>query len=261
MNSTHILGSREPEITSPAVSRRDAVLRTGKLAGAFALATLPLSLGFMTRKALAQGPITQEQLNALNFALRLERLEAAFYTQGLASSLDFAETRPIFEQISKHEAAHVLVLETLLAGNAQPPPTFNFGSAFSSLDTFVTMAQGFEDVGVRAYKGQVETLATSAELLSLALRIHSVEARHAAMVRRLPQSPAVKGWITGNEGATGDLAPVYAGEEVTLQFEVDVQQFGPPDAATEAFDEPLDGASVSAIIGPFIGPPAPPPET
>ena len=155
------------------------------LAGAFALATLPLSLGFMTRKALAQGPITPEQLTALNFALRLERLEAAFYGQGLASSLDFAETRPIFEQISKHEAAHVLVLETLLASNAQPPPTFDFGSAFSSLDTFVTMAQGFEDVGVRAYKGQVETLATSAELLSLALRIHSVEARHAAWIRRL----------------------------------------------------------------------------
>ena len=47
------------------------------------------------------------------------------------------------------------------------------------------------------------------------------------MVRRLPQSPAVKGWITGNEGAAGDLAPVYDGEEVTLQLEVDVQQFGP----------------------------------
>jgi rubrerythrin len=261
MNTTTILGTLASEMTAPAVSRRDAVLRTGKVAGALALATLPLSLGVMTRKAFAQGPITPEQLTALNFALKLERLEASFYAQALASGLDFGDTRPIFEQISKHEAAHVLVLETVLAASAAPVPTFDFGNAFSSLDTFVTMAQGFEDLGVRAYKGQVETLATSAELLSVALRIHSVEARHAAMVRRLPQSPAAKGWITGNEGATGDLAPVYDGEEVSFQFVVDVQQFGPPDAATEAFDEPLESGAVDAIIGPFIGPPAPPPET
>jgi rubrerythrin len=261
MNSTTILGKLESESRSSAVSRRDAVLRTGKLAGALALATLPLSLGFMTRKALAQGPITPEQLSALNFALRLERLEAAFYSQGLASSLNFGDTRPVFEQISKHEAAHVLTLETILAGNAAPPPTFDFGSAFSNLDTFVTMAQGFEDLGVRAYKGQVGALAASADLLSVALRIHSVEARHAAMVRRLPESPATKAWIPGNDGATGDLAPVYAGEEVTDQFGVDVGPFGSPDAATEAFDEPLDTGAVEAIIGPFFGQPAPPPET
>ena len=97
---------------------------------------------------------------------------------------------------------------------------------------------------MRAYKGQLDGLAASAELLTTALRIHSVEARHAAMVRRLPQSPAVKSWITGNDGAAGALAPIYEGEEVTLQLEVDVQQFGSPEAATEAFDEPLDQAAV-----------------
>jgi hypothetical protein len=42
---------------------------------------------------------------------------------------------------------------------------------------------------------------------------------------------------------------------------VDVGQFGSPDAATEAFDEPLDTGAVEAIIGPFFGPPAPPPAT
>jgi hypothetical protein len=215
----------------------------------------------MTRKAFAQGPITVEQIDTLNFALTLERLEAAFYSQGLASGLNFAETRPVFEQISRHETAHVALLETLLAENALPAPTFDFGSAFSSLDTFVATSQGFEDLGVRAYKGQVGALAASAELLTTALRIHSVEARHAAMVRRLPQSPAAKSWITGNDGATGDLAPIYAGEEVSFQFVVDVQQFGPPDAATEAFDEPLDRETVEALIAPFILPAEPPPET
>jgi ferritin-like protein len=120
----------------------------------------------------------------------------------------------------------------------------------------VTTSQGFEDLGVRAYKGQVAGLVDSAELLTTALRIHSVEARHAAMVRRLPQSPAAKAWITGNDGATGALAPIYAGEEVSFQFVVDVQQFGPPNAATEAFDEPLDQETVETIIEPFIVPAA-----
>jgi hypothetical protein len=259
MNSKTILGALDSEITSQAVSRREALLHTGKLAGAIAVATLPLSLGFMTKKAFAPGPITDDQIAVLNFALTLERLESAFYTQGLASNLNFADTRPIFDQISKHETAHVALLETLLGENADPAPTFDFGSAFSSLDTFITMSQGFEDLGVRAYKGQVDALSASAELLTTALRIHSVEARHAAMVRRLPQSPAVKSWITGNDGATGALAPIYAGEEVSFQFVVDVQQFGPPDAATEAFDEPLDQATVEGIIEPFIVAAEPPP--
>jgi rubrerythrin len=260
MNSTTILGALDGEISSRAVSRRDALLHTGKLAGAIAVATLPLSLGLMTRKAFAQGPITEAQLDTLNFALTLERLEAGFYSQGLASGLNFGDTRPIFEQISKHETAHVALLETLLADNALPAPTFDFtgggqfGSVFTSLDTFIALSQGFEDLGVRAYKGQLAELADSAELLTGALRIHSVEARHAAMVRRLPQSPAAKSWITGNDGATGALAPIYAGEEVSLQLEVDVQQFGSPDAATEAFDEPLEREAVEAIIAPFIVP-------
>jgi hypothetical protein len=260
MNSTTILGTLDADISSR-VSRRDALRRTGRLAGAVAVATLPLSLGWMTRKALAQGPITEDQLDTLNFALTLERLEAAFYSQGLGSGLNFGDTRPIFDQLSKHETAHVALLETLLGENALPAPTFDFGNAFSSLDAFIAMAQGFEDLGVRAYKGQVGALAASAELLTTALRIHSVEARHAAMVRRLPQSPAAKAWITGNDGATGALAPIYEGEEVSFQFVVDVQQFGPPDAATEAFDEPLDRETVEGIIEPFIIPAEPPPET
>ena len=127
MNSKTILGALDSEINSQTVSRRNALLHTGKLAGAIAVATLPLSLGFMTRKAFAQGPITEDQLAILNFALTLERLEASFYSQGLASSLDFGDTRPVFDQISKHETAHVALLETVLGENADPAPTFDFG--------------------------------------------------------------------------------------------------------------------------------------
>jgi hypothetical protein len=260
MDSTTIWDALDSESGSRAVSRRDALARTGKLAGAIAAVTLPLSF-LASRKALAQGPLTPEVIDSLNFALTLERLESAYYSQALLSGLNFADTRPIFEQISKHETAHAALLEGLLGANAAPAPTFDFGNAFSSLDTFIGLAQMFEDLGVRAYKGQLETLVSNSAVVTTALRIHSVEARHAAMVRRLPQSPAAKSWITGNDGVTGATAPIYAGEEITVQLDLDVQQFGPASAASEAFDEPLDQEAVEVVIEPFLIPAEEPPPT
>ena len=47
-------------------------------------------------------------------------------------------------------------------------------------------------------------------ILTTALQIHSVEARHASEVRRLRGQ---KGWITGNQTDVPQLQPVYAGED------------------------------------------------
>jgi rubrerythrin len=266
MNRSTLLGALEGA-ADQVVTRRGALLRTGRMAGALAAASMPLTLGRMSRKAFAQGGIPDEVLAVLNFALTLERLEDEFYKAGLASSLDFGETRPIFEQISKHETAHVALLTNLLGDAAEPAPTFDFtgGGAFSNvlsnLDTFVALAQGFEDTGVRAYKGQAGALLGQSALLTTALRIHSVEARHAAMIRRLPNSPAQKAWVTGNSTSVAALQPIYEGEEVTTQLEVDLLPFGSAEAVSEAFDEPLTQEQVVAIITPFLGPPEePPPE-
>jgi rubrerythrin len=49
----------------------------------------------------------------------------------------------------------------------------------------LALAQAFEDTGVRAYKGQAANLMSKPDLLTAALQIHSVEARHASEVRRL----------------------------------------------------------------------------
>ena len=79
------------------------------------------------------------------------------------------------------------------------------------------MAQAFEDTGVRAYKGQAANLITTPDLLTAALQIHSVEARHASEVRRLR---GLKGWISNDERGAGMPAAtqaVYAGEGVTMQ--------------------------------------------
>jgi hypothetical protein len=61
------------------------------------------------------------------------------------------------------------------------------------LDFLLLAAQAFEDTGVRAYKGQAGRLLINGNnnadiALESALRIHSVEARHASKIRRIRRS-------------------------------------------------------------------------
>ena len=267
MNTTSIAGALEREPTAAPVSRRDALLRTGRMAGAVAIASMPLTLGLFARKAAAQGSIAPEILDLLNFALTLERLEDEFYRTALATGgLDLGTARPAIEQISRHETAHVTLLTGVLGESATPAPTYDFtgggqfGNPFASAASFFTTAQAFEDLGVRAYKGQVPLLMTQPSLLTTALRIHSVEARHAAIIRRFTQSPADRAWITGSSNSVAAIQPIYDGEELTVQLGIDLAQFGSADRASEAFDEPIEREVVEAFITPFIIPAEPPPE-
>ncbi len=262
MKYSTIFGGLDPELTEQIVTRRNAVARSGKLAGALAIASMPVAFGLFARKAFAQGTLPAEIVDVLNFALTLEYLEDEFYRMGLDADtggvLDLGDTRTIFEQISKHETAHVALLQGALGADAVDSPTFDFtaggtfADVFTNPATFITLAQGFEDTGVRAYKGQAGNLISNDGILTTALQIHSVEARHASMVRRLSQSPAEKGWITLASNTVPELDPVYAGEEITTQAGVDLTAFGSAEAASEAFDEPLAREDVEAIAGLFI---------
>ncbi|HET6578294.1 MAG TPA: ferritin-like domain-containing protein [Gemmatimonadales bacterium] len=262
MKSPTVLGGLDPDLTAKVVSRREAMTRSGRLAGVLAIASLPAVFGVFARRAFAQGTLPAGIVDVLNFALTLEYLEDEFYRTGLdadiAGDLDLGGTRAVFAQISKHETAHVALLQSVLGADAVAKPTFDFtaggtfGDVFTNPGTFITLAQGFEDTGVRAYKGQAGNLIADNGVLTTALRIHSVEARHASAVRRLAQSPAEKGWITLASNTVAALDPVYAGEELTTQGSVDLTQFGSAEAASEAFDEPLSREDVEAIAGMFI---------
>ena len=82
------------------------------------------------------------------------------------------------------------LLQGALGGAAIPPPAFDFTGkgkypdVFANFDTFTTLSSTFEDLGVAAYKGQAGNL-QGTPVLTTALQIHSVEARHAAEVRRV----------------------------------------------------------------------------
>lgn len=183
-------------------SRRELFANLTRHSGKIALAAAtPFVAAGCAAIGQAVAPDRELAVKTLQFALLLEELEHAFYVQALAANgLIPASDRPIFEQISKHEGAHVTFLTTGITGiggKAEPAPEFDFTGrgkypgVFRNYRTFLELSQTFEDLGVKAYKGQAANLITSNSLLTAALRIHSVEARHAAEVRRLR---GVKPW-------------------------------------------------------------------
>ena len=230
-------------------SRRVAMTRLLRAAGFGAVGIAMIATPL--RKAFA-ADFSQDVVDVLNFALTLEFLEDEFYQRGLdTAGLIPARDRTVFEQISKHEKAHVALLKSTLGGQAVLKPNFDFSAkgtfnTFGNYATFQALAQGFEDTGVRAYKGQAPTLQQSPEYLTVALQIHSVEARHASEVRRLRGQ---KGWITFANTDVPALAATYAGCDNTVQGGVSLPSTA---AVTEAFDEPLTKEAVLAIAGQFI---------
>lgn len=270
MEQTPIIQSLDPEMMEPILSRREAITKgasaSSKVMAALALGSIPIALGALAKDVYGQAP--SDVLDVLQFALTLEYLEADFYTRGVAASgLIPASDLTIFTNIRNHENTHVTALQGLITGKGATPGAkpafdftakgnvagFNFGA--SQYATFQVLAQAFEDTGVRAYKGQAGRLINDKAILTAALTIHSVEARHASEVRRLRGK---KGWITGN--SRDDLPAftqgIYDGEDNVTQAGLDISALGTGNGGTagltEAFDEPLTKAQVLAIVTPFL---------
>lgn len=252
----------QEEYLKPAM-RRGLFKKASDFSLKAALTSLPFALFAMPK--IVQAHTSDAVTDTLNFALTLEYLEDEFYKKGLAASglITNAREKGIFQQISKHETAHVALLEGVLGANKIAKPTFNFervnATIFTDYQTFLAFAQSFEDGGVRAYKGQAGVLAGT-DTLTTALQIHSVEARHASVVRRIRGN---KGWIVQAQANGGDAriygtgTTGYPDESNTVQGGVDLSSFAGTngitlDHVTEAFDEPLDKATVVAIANDFF---------
>lgn len=184
-----ILSTIEPELADTIVAnRRDIFTRYAKAAGI--LTSAPLVLALASNQAFGQG-LPQQITDVLNFALTLEYLEAGFYDQGNKSGVIPSEYRSVFRTIGGHEMAHVKLLKGVLGSAAVAAPAVDFtaggkyADVWENFDTFLALSQTFEDLGVAAYKGQAGNLMGSKEVLTVALQIHSVEARHASEVRRI----------------------------------------------------------------------------
>lgn len=250
----------DPESYFKKAARRDVFQKLGEFGKKLAMGSIPLAalMTSSTQKAYAGHEGTS---NILNFALLLEFLESEFYNMGLDSGvIPEGEEQRIFMQIAKHENQHVEFLQSAINSLGETPiekPAFDFtanGSfdPFNNYQQFLALSQAFEDTGVRAYKGQAPFIPIK-DVLTAALQIHSVEARHAARVRRLRDE---KGWITGSD--RGSLPAVtqriYSNEDRVMQGGVDVTTITPvgSDGITEAFDEPLNRSEVRIIASMFL---------
>jgi hypothetical protein len=149
-----------------------------------------LALGGATVGALgaatssgASSPARQDT-NILNYALGLEYLQASFYTEAERLGALHGALAEQARIVGGHERAHVAAFRTVLGKSAIPRPTFNFQGVTQDPDAFRRTAVAFEDLAVEAYKYQLPNIQTPA-YLAAAVSIHSVEARHAAWIRRL----------------------------------------------------------------------------
>lgn len=274
MNLYHIIQEIEktdPEVYDRLDSRRAAMKNFAGLGKKLALTAIPLAFGSMLNKAYGQS--SSNIFDVLNYALTLEYLEAGFYAMGNAAATALiadAGDRNAIKVIGDHESEHVAFLKSAISAAGGTPvdkPVFDytakgtFGNVFTNYNTFLAVAQTFEDTGVRAYKGQAANLMSNNDVLTAALNIHSVEARHASHIRQMRKAHNfgdVKPWITLNQSGIASTAvqASYNGEENTKQAGVEITNINGMKisaiAASEAFDEPLTMDQVLAIVKPFI---------
>jgi hypothetical protein len=211
-----------------------------------------------------------EVLAALQLLLQVEYLQSTLYaraTAATATGLVPATDEAVYKTLADQSANQlILITETISTRTALPAPSpiFDFtvkgafpGFAFAAgqYATLQMLSQIVEDLGVRAYLGQLAVLAEDKAALNTALAIFTVKGRHASQVRRLRGK---LGWVTGNsrDDLPAFAQAVYDGEENVQQGTVNVASlaggFGETVGATQAFDEPLSAAQVSAILTLFV---------
>lgn len=178
------------ELSQQELSRRK-FLRFSSLAGASALVIGGTSFAGCSKDDNDDNAVDlgSGDFGVLNYAYALEQLEAAFYTQVVANA-SFTTAFSIPEQeylkdIRDHEIAHREFFKAALGGNAIQGLEVNFSAInFADRNSVLSTAKTFEDLGVAAYNGAGKLL-VSTDYLTIAGKIVSVEARHAALIRDL----------------------------------------------------------------------------
>ncbi|MGH2716668.1 MAG: ferritin-like domain-containing protein [Thermoleophilaceae bacterium] len=173
------------------MTRQSFILRGALASGAVYGAG---AVGPFVRRAIAQEGGGDVEI--LNFALTLEYLETAYYTQALKRVGGLSgDVKSLATEIRDNESEHVKALMTTiedLGGTPVKAPGVDFGDAFASQKSFLELAQTLEDTGVSAYNGAAPAI-ESTDVLAAAGSIVQVEARHAAAIRTLNGAPISDG--------------------------------------------------------------------
>jgi len=212
---------QEPRVEQPLytpIKRRSFFMYAGATAGATALVLAGCSKSDSSPGSVNLG---NGNLSVLNYAYALEQLEAAFYAQVVKTPATDFQTGELayFTQVAAHEAIHRDFLKAAIVNVAKATPiqdlTPNFNSiTFTSRASVLGAAKAFEDLGVAAYNGAGKLISASdpngATYLTVAGKIVSVEARHAAYIRDLlnPGSFADDQQVDPTTGLDKSMTPV-----------------------------------------------------
>jgi rubrerythrin len=164
-------------VSRAAIFKRIA-LSLGGLSAAGAAAA-----GLASASRSSGSSLSSRDREVLEFALKFEQLQVAFYGQAVRDGKLTGPTRQFAEVVGREEREHMHYLEHALGRAAGSAPSFKFGDATTDNAKFIAAAVTIEDTGLAAYNGQAENM--SRATLGSVARVISVEARHAAWARSL----------------------------------------------------------------------------
>ena len=214
--------TNRPETTPSAAASRRSFLRVAGAAavtGGLLTACSKADESSVTPSGSARAAGTTVSLptgdvGILSFAYVLEQLEAAFYEMVVAKPFVNMSSgqMQILTDIGGHEIIHREFFRAAV-GSYVPNLTFDFSSIdFSDKGSVLQAAADFELTGVGAYNGAGKYL-KSADYLTLAGKIVSVEARHHSILRELqyPRSDAFAGptIVTSDTGLHKAYEPTF----------------------------------------------------
>jgi hypothetical protein len=170
-------GAIREGLESIGVDSRTDFLRKATVGGAALVGAFAVTDG-------ASAATSPNDVAILNYALTLEYLQAAFYTEAERAKALRGNAARAASVVGPVERAHVSAFLQALGSAAVKKPAFDFRGTTEDQRLFLKTAVAFEDLAVAAYKAQAPKL-ESPSVLAVAVSIHSVEARHAGWMRRL----------------------------------------------------------------------------
>jgi rubrerythrin len=190
------LGAATETLTSEGDTRADFLRKTGiagvALSGGAVLAALTPAAALAAASTRPPASFGKGDIGILNFALTLEYLESAFYNGAAVNLTGLDPQTQNFLAVARFdENEHVKKVRSTiekLHGKPVAKPTFDFKGANTLVASFLQTAFALENTGVHAYAGQAPNLKDPA-VGAVALSIVTVEARHAASVATILDSP------------------------------------------------------------------------
>lgn len=166
--------------TVSGVSRRRFFQLAGGIAGAGLLLSACRRRSEPTDTYLGSGDVA-----LLNFFYVIQQLEAAFYSQAVATpyyGLTVFESQ-LLTDVRDQEIAHCAYIKSLLAKNAVSDVSVNFSAVtFADRTSVLTYAAKLEDLAISAINGSVHLYSNKDYVYALSKMV-TVEARHSAYFR------------------------------------------------------------------------------